>query len=78
MATRKSTALSTAASGRTSREYRYLGDTLTDRRLVGQRCEAVLDRRGKCICSRLGTMLVRFGDEVVNVLRRRLRKMSDG
>ena len=60
-----------------TRVYHYLGDKLTREDLVGQRCEAVLNERGKCCCSRLGTMLVRFeGDVYAVVLRRRLRKVS--
>ena len=57
------------------RAYLYLGDRLTDASLKGQSCEAITNQ-GKCICGRNGTMLVRFGDETVNVLRRRLRKKN--
>lgn len=54
--------------------YTYLGDRLTDPRLKGQPCEAVRNSRGKCVRGRMGTMLVRFGTEWVNVVGRLLRK----
>jgi hypothetical protein len=58
------------------RLYVYMGDTLTDPRLVGQRCEAVLRADGRCITGG-SKMLVRFGSEAVVVLRRRLRKVPN-
>jgi hypothetical protein len=60
------------------RRYVYLGDGLTREDLRGARCRAVLDERGKCICSRhTGTMLVVLDSgERSNVLRRQLRKME--
>jgi RNase P/RNase MRP subunit p29 len=54
--------------------YTYLGDRLTDPRLKGQTCEVVRNSRGKCVRGRMGTMLVRFGGETVNVVGRLLRK----
>jgi len=54
--------------------YTYIGDRLTDPRLKGQPCEAVRNSRGKCVRGRMGTMLVRFGAETVNVVGRLLRK----
>jgi hypothetical protein len=54
--------------------YTYLGDRLTDPRLRGQPCEAVRNSRGKCVRGHKGTMLVRFGEERVNVIGRLLRK----
>lgn len=56
--------------------YRYLGDRLTDTKLVNAECVAVLNARGKCIRGR-GTMLVQFtGEDAPRaVLARRLRKV---
>ncbi|MCL4371081.1 MAG: hypothetical protein M1401_03395 [Chloroflexi bacterium] len=66
------------------REYVYLGTApsktnpvqgRTRSDLVGRRCEAIFTPGGKtCICGRNGSMLVRFGDEEVVVVRRRLRR----
>jgi hypothetical protein len=56
------------------REYVYLGDRLTDPRLAGQRCEAVLNSRGKCMTGGSKMLAVFANGEVVIVLRRRLRK----
>lgn len=54
--------------------YLYLGDRLTAPALVGMPCDPVKNRRGKCICGRLGTMLVIDTHGVRHVvLRRRLR-----
>lgn len=61
------------------RLYRYMGDRYTRLDLRGALCRAVTRPDGKCICSRLGTMLVDFeSGERVNVLRRRLRKVEAG
>jgi hypothetical protein len=62
----------------TERQYTYRGDHLTRPELRGARCSAVLRADGRCVCSRLGTMLVRMeSGEVVNVLRRCLRTMKE-
>ena len=57
-------------------KYIYLGDKLTDPCLIGKKCAAVLNSKGKCIRSRLSTMLVDFGSEKHIVLARRLRKIK--
>lgn len=59
------------------REYTYLGDKLTDPKLKGARCHAVLTSDGKCV-TKNSVMLVRFAFELVPrvVLRRRLRKVD--
>jgi len=56
-------------------EYIYLGDRFTDPLLKGKTCCAVRRGNGKCIRSRLGTMLVSFNGIIHNVLARRLRKI---
>jgi hypothetical protein len=56
--------------------YRYQGDRLTDPKYKGQCCEAVRRADGKCIRGRNGNMLVRFGDTLVVVLARQLRKVQ--
>lgn len=56
-------------------EYIYLGDRFTQQYLVNQKCNAIR-REGKCIRSRMSTMLVVFENgEIHNVLARRLRKL---
>ncbi|MFH1834222.1 MAG: hypothetical protein ABH877_04285 [bacterium] len=54
--------------------YVYLGDRLTDPRLVGEKCDPVRRADGKCIKSLMATQLVHFasGEDHV-VLARRLR-----
>lgn len=55
--------------------YSYLGDKLTDEKLIGAQFDPVRDSRGKCIISRkMATALVQdeYGKRYV-VLRRRLR-----
>jgi hypothetical protein len=54
--------------------YRYLGDKLTDPALKGALCEAVRRGDGRCIRGTNGNMLVRFGDRMVVVVGRHLRK----
>ena len=61
----------------TDRYYIYLGDRWTDPRYRRQHCTAILRSDGKCIRGKNGNMLVRFGDEKVVVLGRRLRRMAD-
>lgn len=59
--------------------YKYLGDTLTDERLIGMQFDPVKDSRGKCIVSqKMATALVvdAQGTKYV-VLRRRLRLNKD-
>lgn len=58
-------------------DYIYLGDKLTDSRLKNIKCSAVRRPDGKCIRSRLGTMLVKFenGENHI-VLALRLRKLK--
>lgn len=58
------------------REYIYLGDRLTDKRLKRKYCRAVLREDGKCI--RAGSkMLVEFpGYGKAVVLARRLRRIK--
>lgn len=54
--------------------YVYLGDRLTDPRLVGQPCNPVFTVSGKCVVGG-SKQLVRFSTgELVVVLRRRLRR----
>lgn len=55
--------------------YTYRGDKLTDQRNKGRQCDPVRRADGKCITSKLGTMLVRWEDGTLGVvLRRQLRK----
>ena len=62
-----------------SRRYVYLGDRWTREELRGARCVALVRPDGRCICSRLGTMMVQFeSGERGMVLRRRLRKVLEG
>lgn len=57
-------------------EYIYLGDMLTDPMLRGRKCKAIRRADGKCIRSRMGTMLVEFENGIRHiVLGRRLRKI---
>lgn len=56
--------------------YIYLGDRFTDIRYKNKECTAVRRDNGKCIRSRMGTMLVKFDGITVNVLARRLRKIK--
>lgn len=56
--------------------YIYLGDRLTDEKYKNQQCQAVKNSDGKCIRGNNATMLVSFGNEIVNVLARRLRKVK--
>jgi hypothetical protein len=58
-------------------DYIYLGDKLTDPALKGKECNAVKRANGKCIRSKLSTMLVEFNGIRHNVLARRLRKLSN-
>lgn len=62
-----------------TREYIYRGDRLTDQRLRGARCAAVLRGDGKCVTGR-SAMLVRFdGEEAPRVVeRRQLRRITQG
>lgn len=54
--------------------YTYLGDKLTDPRLVGMQCDPVRDERGKCVRGRNGSMLVvDAAGTWYNVVGRRLR-----
>ena len=58
-------------------KYLYLGDRLTDAKWKGRPCDPVLCADGKCITSKLATMLVRFEDGTVAVvMRRQLRKQK--
>ena len=58
-------------------DYLYLGDRLTRPELRNARCDAVRNRRGKCIRGRNGNMLVRFESGLrCVVLGRRLRRAS--
>ena len=59
-----------------NKEYIYLGDKLTDPELKGKECSAVRRKDGKCIRSKIATMLVDFGDRKCVVLARRLRKIK--
>ena len=57
-------------------EYIYLGCRLTDQRLKNAQCNAIR-KNGKCLRSRIGTMLVEFENgELHIVLARRLRKIK--
>lgn len=56
--------------------YIYLGDKLTDSKLKGMTCEAVRRDNGKCIRSKMSTMLVSFDGVRHVVLARRLRKLK--
>lgn len=56
-------------------EYKYLGDKLTDSALKNKHCKAVRRANGKCIRSKMSTMLVEFEDGTKhNILARRLVK----
>ena len=55
-------------------EYIYLGDKITDSALKGKGCNAIRRTNGKCIRSRMSTMLVEFDGVKHNVLTRLLRK----
>ena len=58
-------------------DYIYKGDRLTASRLKGMHCNAVRRPGGKCVRSRMATMLVTFqnGERHV-VLARQLRKVK--
>jgi len=58
-------------------DYTYLGDRLTDLRLKKAKCNAVRRADGKCIRSKISTMLVQFenGEKHI-VLARLLRKIK--
>jgi hypothetical protein len=56
-------------------DYIYLGDRFTDPSLKNKECNAVRGIDGKCIRSKMGTMLVSFNGVIHNVLARRLRKL---
>jgi hypothetical protein len=57
------------------KEYIYRGDRMTDPRLKGKRCTAVLRMDGKCIRGRNGNMLVVFNKKKMVVNARQLRKI---
>ena len=57
-------------------DYIYLGDRLTNLPLKNMKCNAVRRANGKCIRSKMSTMLVMFEDGIIhNVIARRLRKI---
>ncbi len=57
-------------------DYVYLGDKMTSNRYSNEYCKAVRRVDGKCIRSRMGTMLVEFENgKLAVVLARRLRKI---
>lgn len=58
-------------------KYLYLGDRLTDPQWKGCACDPVLRRDGKCITSKMATMLVRFDDGTVAVILRRQLSLKD-
>lgn len=60
------------------KQYKYLGDKLTDPALKGQLCEAVRRPDGKCIRGRNGNMLVAFENKQAVVIARLLRKVKIG
>ena len=53
--------------------YTYKGDRLTDNLLKGMQCDPVRRPDGKCMRSRLSTMLVTDGYKGYIVLARQLR-----
>ena len=53
--------------------YTYKGDRLTDISIKGMQCDPVRREDGKCIRSRMSTMLVTDGTEMYIVLARILR-----
>ena len=53
--------------------YTYLGDKLTDTKLKGMQCDPIKRGDGKCIRSKMSTMLVTDGSKMYNILARRLR-----
>ena len=62
---------------RSNMDYIYLGDKLTVESLKGKPCNAVRRPDGKCIRSKMSTMLVVFEDGKNHiVLARRLRKIT--
>ena len=58
-------------------QYVYLGDRFTDNSLQNKECNAVRRLDGKCIRSKMGTMLVSFDGVKHIVLARRLRKITN-
>jgi hypothetical protein len=57
-------------------DYTYKGDRLTDETLKGQKCNAIRKPDGKCIRSKMATMLVQFENGKKHVvLARQLRKI---
>lgn len=59
------------------KRYTYLGDRLTDPKLKGAACTAILRPDGKCITQRSAIMVLFDGEDVPRVvLRRRLRKVT--
>ena len=57
-------------------DYIYRGDRLTTEELRGKKCNAIR-QDGKCIRSRMATMLVRFESGIAHVvLARQLRKIK--
>lgn len=57
--------------------YIYLGDRLTSPKLRNKKCSAALKANGKCIRSKMSTMLVEFSDGTKHIiLARRLRKIK--
>jgi len=52
-------------------KYTYLGDRMSD--LKGMQCDPVLRADGKCIRSRMGTMLVTDGEKKHVIIARLLR-----
>jgi hypothetical protein len=57
-------------------DYIYLGDKLTDLSLKNTKCKAVRNTKGKCIRSKMSTMLVEFENGIKQVvLARKLIKI---
>ena len=57
-------------------DYIYLGDKLTSNELKNNHCRAVRRKDGKCIRSKMATMLVEFENGKAVILARRLRKLK--
>jgi hypothetical protein len=58
--------------------YVYLGDRMTDHRLVGEQCDPVRRRDGKCVVGGSKQLVVFADGERTIVIRRRLRVLDAG
>ena len=56
--------------------YTYRGDRMTADPLRGMQCDPVRDQRGKCITSKMATMLVVDGEGRRHVVLRRMLRIN--